>query len=101
MRRRYVARYFCVWSSLTKILSGLKIQNSKVTAAQLTTDYKGADYTASLTIGNPNIINESGVFVGHYLQSVTKQLALGGELAYQYGPAVPGGQMAVMSAAAR
>jgi len=78
-----------------------QIQNSKVTAAQLTTDYKGADYTASLTIGNPNIINESGVFVGHYLQSVTKQLALGGELAYQYGPAVPGGQMAVMSAAAR
>lgn len=70
-------------------------------AAQLTTDYKGADYTASLTIGNPNIINESGVLVGHYLQSVTKQLALGGELAYQYGPAVPGGQMAVMSAAAR
>jgi len=78
-----------------------QIQNSKVTAAQLTTDYKGADYTASLTIGNPNIINESGVFVGHYLQSVTKNLALGGELAYQYGPAVPGGQMAVMSAAAR
>lgn len=89
----------CTWGRLTIFF--LKIQNSKVTAAQLTTDYKGADYTASLTIGNPNIINESGVFVGHYLQSVTKQLALGGELAYQYGPAVPGGQMAVMSAAAR
>ncbi|KAJ6642428.1 Mitochondrial import receptor subunit TOM40 like 1 [Pseudolycoriella hygida] len=78
-----------------------QIQNSKVTAAQLTTDYKGNDYTASLTVANPNVINESGVLVGHYLQAVSKNLALGAELAYQYGPAVPGGQMAIVSAAAR
>lgn len=78
-----------------------QIQNQKVTAAQLTTDYKGQDFTASLTVGNPNIINNSGVMVAHYLQAVTKSLSLGGELAYQYGPAVPGGQIAIMSAAAR
>lgn len=78
-----------------------QIQNQKVTAAQLTTDYKGQDFTASLTVGNPNILNNSGVMVGHYLQAVTNSLALGGELAYQYGPAVPGGQIAIMSAAAR
>ncbi|XP_065093165.1 mitochondrial import receptor subunit TOM40 homolog 1-like [Ochlerotatus camptorhynchus] len=78
-----------------------QVQNQKVTAAQLTTDYKGQDFTASLTVGNPNIINNSGVLVGHYLQAVTNSLALGGELAYQYGPAVPGGQIAIMSAAAR
>ncbi|XP_055612269.1 mitochondrial import receptor subunit TOM40 homolog 1-like [Uranotaenia lowii] len=78
-----------------------QIQNSKVTAAQLTTDLKGQDFTASLTVGNPNILNNSGVLVAHYLQSVTKRLALGGELAYQYGPAVPGGQIAIVSAAAR
>lgn len=78
-----------------------QIQNNKVTAAQLSTDYKGQDFTASLTVGNPNIINNSGVLVAHYLQSVTNRLALGGELAYQYGPAVPGGQIAIMSAAAR
>uniref|UniRef100_T1D4E1 Putative translocase of outer mitochondrial membrane 40 n=1 Tax=Psorophora albipes TaxID=869069 RepID=T1D4E1_9DIPT len=78
-----------------------QIQASKVTAAQLTTDYKGQDFTASLTVGNPNILNNSGVLVAHYLQSVTNRLALGGELAYQYGPQVPGGQIAIMSAAAR
>lgn len=78
-----------------------QIQESKVTAAQLTSDYKGDDFTGSLTVGNPNILNNSGVFVGHYLQSVTEGLALGGELAYQYGPNVPGGEIAVVTAAAR
>ena len=78
-----------------------QIQSSKITAAQLSTDFRGDDFTASLTLGNPNLINESGVVVAHYLQSVTKQLALGSELAYQYGPAVPGGEIAVISAAAR
>ncbi|KAI9589371.1 hypothetical protein GQX74_007540 [Glossina fuscipes] len=78
-----------------------QIQESKITAAQLTTDYRGDDYTASLTVGNPNIFNNSGVFVGHYLQSITKSVALGAELAYQYGPNVPGGQIAVVSAVGR
>lgn len=78
-----------------------QIQESKMTAAQLTTDYRGDDFTASLTVGNPNIFNNSGVFVGHYLQSVTKSVALGAELAYQYGPNVPGGQIAVLSAVGR
>uniref|UniRef100_A0A1A9WH28 Mitochondrial import receptor subunit TOM40 n=1 Tax=Glossina brevipalpis TaxID=37001 RepID=A0A1A9WH28_9MUSC len=78
-----------------------QIQESKITAAQLTTDYRGDDYTASLTVGNPNIFNNSGVFVGHYLQSITKSIALGAELAYQYGPNVPGGQIAVVSAVGR
>lgn len=72
-----------------------------MTAAQLTTDYKGQDFTASVTVGNPNIINNSGVFVAHYLQSVTNKMALGAELAYQYGPAVPGGEIAIVSAAGR
>lgn len=80
---------------------GSQIQESKMTAAQLTTDYRGSDFTASLTLANTDLINESGVAVVHYLQSVTKNLALGGELAYQYGRAVPGGEIAVISAAAR
>ncbi|XP_005185138.1 mitochondrial import receptor subunit TOM40 homolog 1 [Musca domestica] len=78
-----------------------QVQESKITVAQLTTDYRGDDFTASLTIGNPNIFNNSGVFVGHYLQSVTKNIALGAELAYQYGPNVPGGQITVLSAVGR
>jgi mitochondrial import receptor subunit TOM40 len=72
-----------------------------MTAAQLSTDYKGSDFTGSLTIGNPNLINNSGVIVGHYLQSVTNKLALGSEIAYQYGPGVPGGQIAIVSAAGK
>lgn len=78
-----------------------QIQNSKFLAAQLTTDYRGNDYTASLTVGNPDIINESGVMVGHYLQNVTPKLALGAELAYQYGQQVPGGEIAILSLAGR
>jgi mitochondrial import receptor subunit TOM40 len=72
-----------------------------MTAAQLTTDYKGTDFTASMTVGNPNIINSSGVLVAHYLQAVTNKLALGSEIAYQYGPQVPGGEIAIVSVAGR
>lgn len=54
-----------------------------MTAAQLTTDYKGSDFTGSLTVGNPNLINGSGVIVAHYLQAVTNKVALGTEIAYQ------------------
>lgn len=80
---------------------GSQIQDNKFAAAQLTTDYRGEDFTASLTVANPDLINESGVAVVHYLQSVTRNIALGGELAYQYGRAVPGGEIAVISAAGR
>lgn len=47
------------------------------------------------------MINGSGVAVMHYLQQVTKKLALGTELAYQYGSQVPGGHIAVYSMAGR
>nr|CAD7438027.1 unnamed protein product [Timema bartmani] len=85
----------------TRVKAALQVQNCNYSAAQLTVDYKGDNYTSSLTLGNPDIINESGVLVAHYLQSVTSKLALGAELAYQYGPTVPGGEIAVISAAAR
>lgn len=50
---------------------GSQIQDNKISAAQLTTDYKGSDFTASLTLANTDLINESGVAVAHYLQSVS------------------------------
>ncbi|XP_034186142.1 mitochondrial import receptor subunit TOM40 homolog 1 [Osmia lignaria lignaria] len=78
-----------------------QVQKSKFTAVQMTTDYRGDAYTLSFTVGNPDILNGSGVFVMHYLQSITPSIALGGELAYQRGPAIPGGQVAVLSAAGR
>ena len=43
----------------------------------------------------------SGVIVGQYLHSVTKRLAIGTELLYQYGPNVPGYQIAVHTLAGR
>lgn len=64
-------------------------------------DWRGADYTTSLTLGNIDVVNGSGVAVTHYLQQVTKNVALGTELAYQYGSQVPGGHIAVYSLAGR
>lgn len=52
-------------------------------------------------MANPDIINASGVVVLHYLQAVTARLALGSELAYQKGPGIPGGEIALLSAAAK
>ncbi|CAH0396176.1 unnamed protein product [Bemisia tabaci] len=78
-----------------------QIQDSKMGIAQLTGDYRGDDYTASLTIGNPDIINGSAVLVAHYLQSVTSNVALGAELAYQCSPQIPGGHIALVSGAAK
>ena len=37
----------------------------------------------------------------HYLQAVSPGVALGGEVAYQYGPGIPGGGIAVMSGVGR
>lgn len=37
----------------------------------------------------------------HYLQAVTPEIAVGGEMAYQYGPGIPGGGISVLSAVGR
>ncbi|XP_054164362.1 mitochondrial import receptor subunit TOM40 homolog 1-like [Oppia nitens] len=84
-----------------KLQIGAQIQDSKCVSSQLTTDYRGRDFTASMTFGNIDPINLSGVVVSHYLQNVTPNVALGGELAYQCGPHVPGNEVAVLSLAGR
>lgn len=38
-----------------------QVQNNKFTAVQLSTDYRGDSYTASLTLGNPDITNGTGM----------------------------------------
>lgn len=38
----------------------LQIQSNKCVASQCTTDYRGTDYTASLTAGNIDIVSGSG-----------------------------------------
>lgn len=37
-----------------------QVQRSKFTAVQINTDYLGDTYSASLTLGNPDILNNSG-----------------------------------------
>jgi mitochondrial import receptor subunit TOM40 len=78
-----------------------QIQQGKWASTQMTADYKADSWTSSLTLGNPDIVNGSGVAVVHYLRSVTRNLALGAELAYQASPQLPGGHVAVASLASR
>ena len=78
-----------------------QINQSKWVSTQLTADYKGPLHTMSLTLGNPDLIHGTGVGVLHYLKAVTSWLSLGAELAYQASPQLPGGHVAVVSAAAR
>lgn len=51
---------------------------------QLEAEYRGETFNSSLKIGEPDLVNESGVVIGNYLQSITDNLLLGGELRYQY-----------------
>lgn len=39
--------------------------------------------------------------MAHYLKSVSRKVALGAELAYQFGPQVPGSEIALLSVAGR
>ena len=42
-----------------------------------------------------------GVSVLHYLQTVVPNVAVGAEVAYQYGAGIPGGGIAVISGVGR
>eukprot|EP00096_Caligus_rogercresseyi_P007197 TRINITY_DN2498_c0_g1_i1.p1 TRINITY_DN2498_c0_g1~~TRINITY_DN2498_c0_g1_i1.p1 ORF type:complete len:301 (-),score=118.99 TRINITY_DN2498_c0_g1_i1:201-1103(-) len=74
-----------------------QIQKSKWVSAQFTGDLSGDTYSASLTLGNPDLIHGTGVLVANYLQAITRKLSLGAELAYQSTPQLPGGHMAAVS----
>ncbi|KAL4706659.1 hypothetical protein ACJJTC_005044 [Scirpophaga incertulas] len=84
-----------------RVKGAAQIQECKLTATQGTVEYKGSDYTLSMAVGKPDFSENSAVFVGHYLQSVSRRAALGAELVYQAGTRVPGGEVAIASAAAR
>ena len=53
------------------------------TMIQLEHDYSGLDYTLNGKVINPSPLDGSGIYVGSYLQSVSKNLALGVETLYQ------------------
>nr|XP_006125137.3 mitochondrial import receptor subunit TOM40 homolog [Pelodiscus sinensis] len=73
-------------------------QQSKFVNWQVDGEYRGQDFTAAVTLGNPDILVGSGILVAHYLQSITPCLALGGELVYHRRP---GDEGTVMSLAGK
>ncbi|RXN05431.1 mitochondrial import receptor subunit TOM40-like protein [Labeo rohita] len=73
-------------------------QQQKFVNWQGDAEFKGKDFTAAVTLGNPDVLMGSGIVVAHYLQSVTPSLALGGELVYHRRPGEEG---TVMSLAGR
>ncbi|XP_056876108.1 mitochondrial import receptor subunit TOM40B [Takifugu flavidus] len=65
-------------------------QQNKFMNWQSDVEFRGEDFTATVTLGNPDVLVGSGIVVAHYLQSVTPALALGGELVYHRRPGEEG-----------
>ncbi|KAL2079965.1 hypothetical protein ACEWY4_023758 [Coilia grayii] len=76
----------------------LQTQQQKFVNWQGDAEFRGEDFTAAVTFGNPDVLVGSGILVAHYLQSITPSLALGGELVYHRRPGEEG---TVMSLAGR
>jgi len=74
-----------------------QVQNGKFAGTQFSTEFRGQSCSASLTAVNPDILADSGILISHYLQKIIPNLNLGAELVYQFGPQVPGKQIAVYS----
>jgi mitochondrial import receptor subunit TOM40 len=51
--------------------------------AQLELDFAGMDYSANMKAVNPSPADGTGIFVGSFLQSITKKLAVGVEVGVQ------------------
>jgi len=79
-----------------------QMAKGQFSVAQMQADYKADAYTSSITVINPDLLNNcQGVFVGQYLHNVTPNLALGTELAIQRMNQIAGGQLALLSLSAR
>lgn len=79
----------------------LQIQGEKISAVQLTGEYRGSAATCSLTVANPDLVAESGLLVGSYLRRITPKLDLGADIIYQYGKQIPGKHFSVLQYAGR
>ncbi|XP_051845395.1 mitochondrial import receptor subunit TOM40 homolog [Antechinus flavipes] len=73
----------------------VQTQQSKFVNWQVDGEYRGSDFTAAVTLGNPDVLVGSGILVAHYLQSITPCLALGGELVYHRRPGEEGTVMSL------
>ncbi|KAM6229309.1 mitochondrial import receptor subunit TOM40B isoform 1-T1 [Spheniscus humboldti] len=63
---------------------------AKFVTWQFDGEYRGDDCTATLTLGNPDLLGESVILVAHFLQSITSRLVLGGEMVYHRRPGEEG-----------
>lgn len=58
---------------------------NQCTGSQASLDYKGDNFTSTLTAANIDLIKNSGILVGHLLHQFTRKVSLGPELVVQYG----------------
>jgi len=84
-------RFNAGWSEkhVSKVQLQLNPQRTHNSMIQMEHDYTGRDYSLNLKAINASPVDLSGIFIGSYLQSVTKNLALGAEALYQ-SPPMPG-----------
>ncbi|KAF7304895.1 ATP-bind-3 domain-containing protein [Mycena kentingensis (nom. inval.)] len=78
-------RYNYGWTSaaVTKVQAQLSSQIGH-NMIQLEQDYQGSDFSLNAKAINPSPTDGTGIYVGSYLQSLTKNLALGAEGIYQH-----------------
>ncbi|KIM49107.1 hypothetical protein M413DRAFT_438265 [Hebeloma cylindrosporum] len=78
------ARFNNGWTAnnVSKVQAQLS-QQAEQNMIQLEHDYHGQDFTVNVKAGNPSPANLTGIFIGSYLQSITKNLAIGFETLYQ------------------
>ncbi|EGN95959.1 hypothetical protein SERLA73DRAFT_185412 [Serpula lacrymans var. lacrymans S7.3] len=69
-------------SNVTKVQAQLSSQPGH-NMVQMEHDYQGLDYTINAKAINPWPTDLTGMFIGNYLQSVTKNIAVGFETLYQ------------------
>ncbi|KAF6030776.1 TOMM40L [Bugula neritina] len=58
-------------------------QNGELAALELGTDYRGSKCTLSLTAANPDLLAQTGIYIGHCLFAVKPNLAVGAEALFQ------------------
>ncbi|XP_008329299.1 mitochondrial import receptor subunit TOM40B isoform X3 [Cynoglossus semilaevis] len=83
-------------SSRIRSKFAFQTQQQKFVNWQGDAEFRGEDFTATVTFGNPDVLVGSGIIVSHYLQSITPSLALGGELVYHRRPGEEGAVMSLV-----
>ncbi|KAI5710178.1 hypothetical protein M8J76_002929 [Diaphorina citri] len=76
-------------------------QTNNMSGGQGILEYRGNRFTSSITGVNIDVVNNSGIMVLQHLYGVTPSIALGCEMACQYGSNVPGGLLTFFSLAGR